>query len=238
MSPAQRTPSPFHLFRRVSVLKQWRDTGCCITGTVMVIPAQCRLSTLRATQAPLALPAPAPACRPLSFCSPGPLHDLPSSARPPPLRPCPPSPPWSSEAERRAVVDPGSPGWTRLGVEHTLTRVASRRGPQPWGSQPLGCPPFPTSSPRHMWPRSWGEGLQPQEPLSAQPPVHVYSSQPGPLPAGEGSWERGHGCPTRKPLSLGTMMSLTGWEGPGVGSWKEAGTLQGLEPWPSSIRVS
>lgn len=121
-------------------------------------------------------------------------------------------------------------------MEHTLTRVASRQGPQTWGSQPLGCPPFPTSSPRHMWPRGWGAGLQPQEPLSAQPPVHVYSSQPGPLPAGEGSWERGHGRPTWKPLSLGTMMSPTGWEGPGVGSWKEAGTLQGLEPWPSSTR--
>lgn len=122
-------------------------------------------------------------------------------------------------------------------MEHTLTRVASRRGPQPWGSQPPRLSSrshIPT--PCHMWPRGWGAGLQPQEPLSAQPPVHVYSSRPGPLPVGEGSWERGHGRPTRKPFSLGTMMSLTGWEGPGVGSWKEAGTLQGLEPWPSSTR--
>lgn len=51
----------------------------------------------------------------------------------------------------------------------------------------------------------------------------------------EGSWERGPGHPTPGPLSSGTIMSLMRWGGrPGVRSWKEAGTPQGLEPWPSS----
>lgn len=51
----------------------------------------------------------------------------------------------------------------------------------------------------------------------------------------EGSWERGPGHPTPGPLSSGTTMSLMRWGGrPGVRSWKEAGTPQGLEPWPSS----
>lgn len=50
----------------------------------------------------------------------------------------------------------------------------------------------------------------------------------------EGSWERGPGHPTPVPLSSGTIMCLMRWEGPRAGSWKKAGTPQGLEPWPSS----